>query len=113
MWRSFRGAGRIGGAVLKLPVSDVRSIALDTSSRTSVALTRILCARAFEIDPSLVPAVLICPRCWSGARALLIGDGALFSDGGMTSRRSIWARRGRISPAFHSSMRSGPDGRMR
>ena len=32
---------------------DVRSIALDTRSRTSVALTRVLCARVFHIAPEL------------------------------------------------------------
>jgi len=37
------------------PMADVRSIALDTSSRTSVALTRVLCARAFHIEPALQP----------------------------------------------------------
>jgi chorismate dehydratase len=63
------------------PVSDVRSIALDTSSRTSVALTRVLCARAFHINPALeplgpdVPAML--ERCDA---ALLIGDAALLLD---------------------------------
>ncbi len=66
----------------KRPVADVRSIALDTSSRTSVALTRVLCARAFRIDPSLeasgpdLPAML--DRCDA---ALLIGDSALLSEG--------------------------------
>ena len=34
-------------------IRDVRSIALDTSSRTSVALVRVLCARAFRIRPML------------------------------------------------------------
>jgi chorismate dehydratase len=63
------------------PMSDVRSIALDTSSRTSVALTRVLCARAFHINPALeplgpdVPAML--ERCDA---ALLIGDSALLLD---------------------------------
>jgi chorismate dehydratase len=63
----------------KRPIRDVRSIAMDTSSRTSVALTRVLCARAFEIDPAIeesgpdVPAML--ERCDA---ALLIGDPALF-----------------------------------
>jgi chorismate dehydratase len=66
----------------KRPVADIRSIALDTSSRTSVALTRLLCARAFRIDPALeasspdLPAML--GRCDA---ALLIGDSALLSDG--------------------------------
>ena len=32
------------------PMPDVRSIAMDTSSRTSVALVRVLCARHFRID---------------------------------------------------------------
>jgi chorismate dehydratase len=60
------------------PMSDVRSIALDTSSRTSVALTRILCARRFGIDPRLEPhepdLAAMLARCDA---ALLIGDRAL------------------------------------
>jgi chorismate dehydratase len=62
------------------PIRDVRSIALDTSSRTSVALTRILCARRFEIAPDFVPhppdlaAMLV-----RADAALLIGDPALFA----------------------------------
>ncbi len=65
----------------KRPVEDVRSIALDTSSRTSVALTRVLCAVAWHIEPSFEPhgpdlqAMLV--RCDA---ALLIGDAALFVD---------------------------------
>ena len=38
------------------PMSQVRTIALDLSSRTSVALTRILCARHWRIDPLFTPA---------------------------------------------------------
>jgi chorismate dehydratase len=67
----------------KRPVSDVCSIALDTSSRTSVALTRVLCERVFEIEPSLVPSgpnlSLMLERYDA---ALLIGDNALFTEGG-------------------------------
>src|SRR5437667_1938921 len=37
------------------PISAIRSIALDTSSRTSVALTRVMCAKVFGIDPMLGP----------------------------------------------------------
>jgi chorismate dehydratase len=66
----------------KVPMSAVRSIALDTSSRTSVALTRVLCARAFEIAPTLVPSgpdlAAMLERCDA---ALLIGDVALMTDG--------------------------------
>jgi chorismate dehydratase len=60
-------------------ISDVRSIAMDTSSRTSVALVRVLCARLFKINPKIessgpdLPAML--GRCDA---ALIIGDNALF-----------------------------------
>jgi len=63
------------------PLRDVRSIALDTSSRTSVALTRVLCARQFRIDPRLesrgpdIDDMLA--HCDA---ALIIGDHALFLD---------------------------------
>lgn len=61
------------------PMSDVRSIAMDTSSRTSVALVRVLCARQFRIDPELHdhrPNLdLMLER---SDAALLIGDNALF-----------------------------------
>jgi chorismate dehydratase len=64
------------------PMSDVRSIALDTSSRTSVALTRVLCARRFHIDPTLEPhrpdLAAMLARCDA---ALIIGDAALMQDG--------------------------------
>lgn len=63
------------------PMADVRSIALDTSSRTSVALVAVLCARLFKIAPVLeargpdVSAML--ERCDA---ALIIGDNALLVD---------------------------------
>lgn len=64
-------------------VEDVRSIALDTTSRTSVALTRILCRHAFRIAPELhlhSPALEeMLARCDA---ALLIGDRALALNGG-------------------------------
>jgi chorismate dehydratase len=61
------------------PIADVRSIAMDVSSRTSVALVRVLCARLFKIHPKIeaagpdLPAML--GRCDA---ALIIGDNALF-----------------------------------
>jgi chorismate dehydratase len=63
------------------PVGDVRSIAMDTSSRTSVALTRVLCARAFHIDPeirSCPPDLSVMLR--NSDAALIIGDAALLLD---------------------------------
>lgn len=65
------------------PIRDVRSIALDTSSRTSVALTRVLCSRVFGINPELrphgpdLPAMLLVNDA-----ALLIGDRALLLQSG-------------------------------
>jgi len=38
------------------PIRDVRSIAMDVSSRTSVALVRVLCAQLFKINPKIEPA---------------------------------------------------------
>lgn len=63
------------------PIADVRSIALDTSSRTSAMLTRILCSRRFGITPSFVPhAPDLGAMLASADAALLIGDPALFAD---------------------------------
>lgn len=63
------------------PIADVRSIALDTSSRTSAMLTRILCARLFHIAPTFVPHGPDLDSMLANAdAALLIGDPALFAD---------------------------------
>jgi chorismate dehydratase len=65
------------------PIREVRSIALDTSSETSAALTRILCARAFDIQPRFVPHPPDLTSMLAQAdAALLIGDAALFADPG-------------------------------
>lgn len=65
----------------KVPVREIRSIALDTSSRTSVALTRILCARRFEIAPAFERHHPDLVSMLAGHdAALLIGDPALFTD---------------------------------
>jgi chorismate dehydratase len=62
-------------------ISEVTSIALDTSSRTSVALVRVLCARHFGIRPRFVPAAPDLEEMVRHAdAALLIGDPALFAD---------------------------------
>jgi chorismate dehydratase len=63
------------------PIGDVRSIALDTGSRTSVALVSVLCARLFKIKPAFerrgpdLPAMLE-----HSDAALIIGDNALLLD---------------------------------
>ena len=63
------------------PATSLRSIAVDSSSRTASALMRVLCAEWWDIDPKLVklrpdlPVML--KRCDA---ALVIGDAALFLD---------------------------------
>jgi chorismate dehydratase len=63
------------------PMREVRSIALDTSSRTSAILTRILCARRFNVTPDFEPHGPNLEAMLARAdAALLIGDPALFAD---------------------------------
>jgi chorismate dehydratase len=64
-----------------MPIDRVRSIALDTSSRTSVALTRVMAARYFGIAPSFVDYSPDLPGMIARAdAALLIGDPALLAN---------------------------------
>ena len=65
----------------RVPLAQVRRIGLDTSSRTSAGLTRVLCREAWGIDPvfeSLPPDAAA--RVEGNDAALLIGDPALFLD---------------------------------
>jgi chorismate dehydratase len=65
----------------RTPIERVRTLALDTSSRTSVALTRILCAKLFQIAPAFTPEAPDLEAMLRAAdAALLIGDPALFVD---------------------------------
>ena len=61
------------------PIQEIRTIAADTSSRTSNALLRVLCCERFGIDPEFIPMaprpVEMLRRCDA---ALVIGDAALF-----------------------------------
>jgi len=84
---AIASAGPVASVAIftKKPIADVRSIAMDTSSRTSVALTRVLCARLFEVEPrfeargpDLDDMLQHCDA------ALLIGDNALFLDSDAT-----------------------------
>jgi chorismate dehydratase len=67
----------------KKPIAQVESIALDLSSRTSVALTRIMCAKRWGIAPVWTPAEpdLAAMLARSDA-ALVIGDPAMAIDAG-------------------------------
>jgi chorismate dehydratase len=75
--------GRVASVAIftSMPIERVRSIALDTSSRTSVALTRVMAARYFGIAPSFVDYSPDLPGMIARAdAALLIGDPALLAD---------------------------------
>ncbi len=62
-------------------VGDVRTVALDHSSRTSVVLTKILFARRFGAAPTFVSGPPDLGAMLAGAdAALLIGDPALLAD---------------------------------
>lgn len=65
----------------RVPIEQIRTLALDTSSRTSVALTKILCAKRWQIAPTLLPcAPNISAMLAKADAALLIGDPALELD---------------------------------
>ncbi|MCA1585805.1 MAG: menaquinone biosynthesis protein [Acidobacteria bacterium] len=65
----------------RVSIAKVQSIALDISSNTSVALTRILCAKRWGIRPRFRPGVPDLTIMLSQAdAALLIGDPALAID---------------------------------
>ena len=72
-----RGAVASVALYTRRPVESIRRVALDTSSRTSVALLRVLCRHHFGIDPEFVPhgpdLAAMLEACDAG---LLIGDPA-------------------------------------
>ena len=72
------------------PVREIRSIALDVSSRTSIALLRILCAQRFGIAPTFTmrppDMTQMLDRCDG---ALVIGDNALFADHAALGLRQV------------------------
>jgi chorismate dehydratase len=65
----------------RVPLAKVRRIGLDTSSRTSAGLTRVLCREAWGISPEFTTVPPEVAAEVSGVdAALLIGDPALFLD---------------------------------
>jgi chorismate dehydratase len=63
------------------PIDQVQTLALDVSSRTSVALTRVLCARRWGIAPKFTPAEPDLEKMLQKAdAALVIGDPAFAID---------------------------------
>jgi chorismate dehydratase len=84
--------GAVGSVALftRMDVGDIRRIALDGSSRTSVALTRVLCARRFHITPEFVAGGTDLAAGLRLADAvLLIGDPALETDAAAHGARKI------------------------
>jgi chorismate dehydratase len=63
------------------PTEEIRSIAVDSSSRTSVALLKVLCAERFSIRPTFTTFAPDLKTMLSACdAALIIGDLALFTD---------------------------------
>lgn len=76
-----RGAIASVAVFSRVPIEQARTIALDVSSRTSVALTRVLCAKRWGIQPEFVPADPdIRAMLGRADAALVIGDPALAVD---------------------------------
>jgi len=76
-----RGPVRSVALFTRVPLRAIRRIALDTSSRTSVALIKVLSRHRFRIDPDFVPHGPDLATMMSHAdAALLIGDPALDAD---------------------------------
>ncbi|MEQ1730737.1 MAG: menaquinone biosynthesis protein [Vicinamibacterales bacterium] len=73
-----RGAVASVAMYSRVPLDQIRTVGLDTSSRTSVALLRILCRRRWNIDPEFMlhPPDLAAMTTAHDA-GLLIGDPAL------------------------------------
>jgi chorismate dehydratase len=110
-------------------IAQVRTIALDSSSRTSAALLQILCARLFGISPSfetLAPDFATMLK--KADAALVIGDPALFATSeaaglekidlgeawrGLTGLPFVWAfwagRAGVLEPADVRTLRAARD----
>jgi len=111
------------------PATSLRSIAVDSSSRTAAALVRVLCTEWWDIDPKLVklrPELdVMLKRCDA---ALVIGDQALHLDyesqgldkvdlgdewTAMTSLPFVWAvwagRGGAIGPEHVAALQQARD----
>lgn len=76
-----RGAVSSVAMFARTPLAHVRRIALDTSSRASAGLLRVLCAERFGLQPEFVTHPPDLPGMLGVAEAaLLIGDPCLFTD---------------------------------
>jgi chorismate dehydratase len=73
-----RGAVRSILLISKCAFGEIRTLAADSSSRTSVALTRIILSRRYGVEPQFTPhAPDLAAMLASADAALIIGDPAL------------------------------------
>jgi chorismate dehydratase len=80
---SIASAGPVRSVLLisQRPVEEIRSLAMDTSSRTSACLVQILLRRHYKIRPQLKPSAPdLTAMLRDSDAALIIGDPALASD---------------------------------
>jgi len=76
-----RGAVRSILLISKHPLAEIRTLAADSSSRTSVALTRIILSRRYGVEPEFHPyAPDLTSMLERADAALIIGDPALRID---------------------------------
>jgi len=76
-----RGPVRSILLISKVPFPEIRTFATDSSSRTSVALSRIILARKYGVEPALYSQVPHIARMLEQCdAALVIGDAALVLD---------------------------------
>ena len=76
-----RGAVRSILLISKRPLAEIRTLAADSSSRTSVALTRIVLSRRYGVEPEFLPCAPDLESMLERAdAALIIGDPALRLD---------------------------------
>jgi chorismate dehydratase len=73
-----RGPVRSILLVTRRPFDEIKTLATDTGSRTSIELARIILARKYGVEPALLPMAPDLKRMLEAAdAALLIGDAAL------------------------------------
>jgi chorismate dehydratase len=66
----------------RVPAANIRTLALDEGSRTSVALVRILLRERFGLTPELIPLPIDAPLQREADATLLIGDRAIHAPQG-------------------------------
>ena len=85
-----RGPVRSILLISKVPYNQVRTLAADSSSRTSVALSRIILARKYAVEPQVISLPPNLENMLAGCdAALVIGDPALAIDPASLPYRSL------------------------